>query len=150
VHSQEKSKYLAAVKGVGARPVFGLKPDLVLRRNGNVIAVGDTKWKLLDVYPSSRHLKPTPADMYQMHAYSAAFQCEHLALIYPWHKGLIESKETIFELPRVGTLQPLVSVFCIDLQSDLFRLVRGDPQSHFYMLLGGDRTHSVAPGFPLS
>lgn len=135
--AQETGKCLATVAGSGGCRAFGLRPDLVIRRAGQVVAIGDTKWKRLEVGKRG-YLVPSAADLYQMHAYAAAFGCENLALIYPWHSGLTESKETAFELPRIGGMQPVVRVLCIDLHSDPFKLVRGLAMSEFSMLLAGD------------
>jgi 5-methylcytosine-specific restriction enzyme subunit McrC len=71
-----------------------------------------------------------------MHAYASAFECEDLALIYPWHDGLLESKETAFALPNAGTLRPVVRVICLDLRDDSFRLIRGE--SGFGSLISGE------------
>lgn len=134
VPSEETGNYLATIAGTSGRRAFSLKPDLIVRRGDDIIAIGDTKWKRLDVGPSG-HLTPPPADVYQMHAYGTAFQCEHLALIYPWHSGLARSKETVFELVPMDTLRSMVSVVCVDLHSDPFRLVRGSDVPGFATLL---------------
>jgi 5-methylcytosine-specific restriction enzyme subunit McrC len=134
VQSQVAGRHLALVRGSGGRRAFGLRPDLLVRSGTGFVAVGDTKWKRLGVSQSG-YLMPTEADIYQLLAYGAAFECEHLALIYPWHSGLAGSEETTFELPPVGTLQPVASVMCVDLHNDSFRLVRGQGMSEFSTLL---------------
>jgi 5-methylcytosine-specific restriction enzyme subunit McrC len=142
VHSQETGNYLATLTGTSRRRAFGLRPDVVLRRDGAVVAIGDAKWKRLEV-GSSRYLMPAPADVYQVQAYATAFQCEQLALIYPWHSDLTASKETCFELPHVGALQPVVSVVCVDLHSDPFRALRGQGASEMGMLLAEGHAHGT-------
>lgn len=138
VTSQETDRYLADVENSGGRHAFGLRPDLVLRRAGSVVAIGDTKWKRLEV-TAKGDLVPNAEDLYQMHAYAAAFGCQDLALIYPWHSGLNGSRETTFVLPRSGNLQPRVSILCVDLESDLFLAKRGARASAFGELLAGAR-----------
>ncbi len=124
VHSQETTAHLATLVRGGGRREFDLRPDLILRRNDEIVLVADTKWKRLEIRGSG-HIVPNTADVYQLHAYGAALKCKHLALIYPWHPGLRGSKETAFELPRVGDSQPLLSVVCLDLESDEFKMMRG-------------------------
>ncbi|WNM63368.1 McrC family protein [Candidatus Nitrospira neomarina] len=132
--AQETEKYLVTVQESGGHRAFGLRPDLVIRRSEQVIAIGDTKWKRLVVRKDGYLLPPTQ-DLYQMQAYAAAYSCENLALIYPWHSGLAGSKETAFELPRVGEMQPVVHILCIDLHSDPFVLIRGLNMSELVKLL---------------
>jgi 5-methylcytosine-specific restriction enzyme subunit McrC len=130
VSSQESSRHLARVAGGDERRVFRLRPDLVVRRHGAVSAIGDTKWKRIEVGPSG-HLMPAQADVYQMHAYASAFHCESLALIYPWHEGLRGARETAFELPAIGTVRPVLSVLCLDVHSDALLLRRGSTAAEF-------------------
>ncbi|MGV8990729.1 MAG: McrC family protein [Thiobacillus sp.] len=124
VHSQDSGSYLASVAGSNTHRAFALKPDLVMRHGGQVAAIGDTKWKRVEVSQSG-YLKPTPADIYQMHAYATKYQCERLALIYPWYESLRGSKETTFVLPPVGDLRPRVEVLCVDVHTDSFELRSG-------------------------
>ena len=130
VSSQESGTHLARLAGVDQRRVFRLSPDLVVRRQGVVSAIGDTKWKRLDV-GRARYLIPAEADVYQMHAYASAYRCENLALIYPWHEGLRAARETAFELPTIGTVRPVLSVLCLDVQSDALVLRRGASAAEF-------------------
>lgn len=124
VDAQETGHALATLEGSDRSQFFHLRPDLVYRRDGRVVAVGDTKWKRLDVDRTGR-LCPEPDDVYQMHAYAAAYRCEHLALIYPWHSGLNGSRETAYLLPRQSGFEPRLSVVCIDLHDRDFRIGRG-------------------------
>jgi 5-methylcytosine-specific restriction enzyme subunit McrC len=135
VSSQDSGTHLARVAGADQRRVFRLRPDLVVRRQGALSAIGDTKWKRLEVGPGG-HLIPAEADVYQMHAYASAFRCESLALIYPWHEGLRAARETAFELPAIGAIRPVLSVLCLDVQSDALVLRRGAGAGEFAALLG--------------
>ena len=59
-----------------------LRPDIVVRKDGKVVAVMDTKWKDL----SSGKLKFSPADLYQMYVYGRKYfddQPGVMFLIYP-------------------------------------------------------------------
>jgi 5-methylcytosine-specific restriction enzyme subunit McrC len=134
VHSQKTATYLARVTGIDNSRAFGLRPDIVVRRSGEVLAIGDTKWRRLEVTRTG-YMTPTPGEMYQMLSYAIAFRCEELALIYPWHAGLVGSKETAFELPKVGDLRPVVTVLCVDLDREPFLIRRGREGSYFGALL---------------
>jgi hypothetical protein len=61
------------------------------------------------------YLKPSPEDLYHMHAYAAKFRCEHPALICPRHNGLSGSRETILELPVLNDMRPRVAMVCINI-----------------------------------
>jgi 5-methylcytosine-specific restriction enzyme subunit McrC len=119
----QECHYLARLRDVDLR-ACRLEPDLILQSEGGRIAIGDTKWKRLQVTRSG-YLAVAPEDVYQMHAYGAALGCEHLALIYPWHSGLSGSKETILELPPTATTRPALTVVCVDVSDDGFIVRRG-------------------------
>lgn len=123
VGAQAGGRYLAVLAGADAGAV-GLRPDLLLKRRGRVMAVGDTKWKRLEP-DRNGYLIPSREDVYQMHAYAAAYQCERLALIYPWHEGLVGTRESVLELPPMGGLRPRLHVVCIDVRDGRFDTVRG-------------------------
>lgn len=124
VENQGRDHYLARLSGAAPKRAFRLKPDLVLRRGSEVVAIGDTKWKRLEV-DASGALLPDEADVYQMLAYAAAYRCENLALIYPWHSALAGSAETQFELPSLGEIRPILSIVCVDMRSSELRPMRG-------------------------
>jgi 5-methylcytosine-specific restriction enzyme subunit McrC len=100
---------------------FQLRPDLVFRREDAVVAIADTKWKLIG-WDSKRRLMPSEADMYQMHAYASAFQCRELALIYPWRSELAQAAVADFRLPAVNGHAPVVTVLCLDVHDDALPL----------------------------
>jgi 5-methylcytosine-specific restriction enzyme subunit McrC len=135
VQSEATGRHLAFVSESSGRRAFGLRPDLMIWQNSDLARIADTKWKRLAVSKAG-YLMPTEADIYQMNAYAAAFQCERLALIYPWHSGLAAAKSTSFELPQIGTLRPVVDVVCVDVHDDSFRLVSGQDTSDYRVLLG--------------
>ncbi len=103
---------------------FLLRPDLVFRRQGSVVGIADTKWKLVGQDRRGR-LMPTEADMYQMHAYAAAFECNDVALIYPWHSQSASTTETEFHLPANNGRAVIVRVLCIDVHDDALPLRLG-------------------------
>ena len=119
VSAQETGTYLATLNVPHGRPVFGLRPDIVIRQAGEVVAVGDTKWTCVKV-DRDGYVMPDETHIYQLHAYTSAFPCEHFALIYPWHTGLRGSKPTAFALPNTGSRKPTVNIICVDVGSDDF------------------------------
>ncbi len=116
IQAQDVEHHFVRVPTTG-RKAINLRPDLVVRKHGLVVGVGDTKWKRLDVDGSGR-LRPAPADMYQMYAYASAYRCERLALIYPLYANMTGLEETLFELPRLGELRPTVAVICLDVSQE--------------------------------
>jgi 5-methylcytosine-specific restriction enzyme subunit McrC len=121
VSAQDTGTYLARL---GGKAAFGLRPDLVVRQGDKVVAVGDIKWKILQ--PSHGRLIPSEADMYQMNAYAAAYRCENLCLIYPWHAAMgTSSGQPAFSLPAFGEIAPRVSIVCVDVHATQIRAVLG-------------------------
>jgi len=70
----------------GEKPLFETEPDLrLLRRDGSVAMILDTKWKALNVDPN---MGIKEADLYQMMAYAQLYDSDALVLLYPHHAGL--------------------------------------------------------------
>lgn len=134
VGAQDTGTYLTTRAGSAGKRAFGLRPDIVIREAGKVVAVGDTKWSRVDV-GADGYLMPKEAHIYQMHAYASVYPCEHFTLIYPWHSGLKESKPTAFTLPCIGGRKPVVSVTCIDVGSDALKAESRTVGSTFDKLL---------------
>lgn len=121
--AQENTKTLARVVDSSDDCMSQVQPDLVLRRGEQVVAVGDTKWKRLDVNKAG-FLVPNESDLYQALAYAATYRCDSVALIYPWHSGLIGSRETTLEIAMNGSATR-VSIVCLDLRTHQLPAVRG-------------------------
>lgn len=69
-------RWLARTLRDGGRQKFRLKPDILLRRADQSIAlIIDTKYK------TNREIKE--ADAYQMHAYATRYDCQDVLLLYP-------------------------------------------------------------------
>jgi 5-methylcytosine-specific restriction enzyme subunit McrC len=120
VVAQGTGEYLATVSGVERR-AFPLRPDILVQRDGRVVAIGDTKWKRLKIGRGGV-LLPSPEDVYQMQAYAAAYHCLNLTLIYPWDVSLSGSVPTAFELPRSTVGVPKLRIVCVDLARDPLRV----------------------------
>lgn len=118
VQAQDSSRALATVVSQErVEPGFQLRPDLVFRRGGDVVAIADAKWKLIG-WDGKRRLMPSEADMYQMHAYASAFRCRELALVYPWRSELARAGGVEFRLPVVDGRAAVVTVLCLDVHDD--------------------------------
>lgn len=116
--SQDSSRCLATlVSGDKAEPAFQVRPDIVFKQGGAVLAIADTKWKVISLDRRGR-LLPAEADLYQMHAYASAFGCSELRLIYPWRAELARAQASIIRLPASLGTGPTLHVNCIDVHSD--------------------------------
>jgi 5-methylcytosine-specific restriction enzyme subunit McrC len=56
-----------------------IKPDIIIRKDKNCLAILDTKWKMI-----SKESDVSQADIYQMYAYSSKYQCDNAILVYPY------------------------------------------------------------------
>lgn len=63
--------------------VFQTKPDILIRRRGEIVGVVDTKWKRLSADPLDRKHGVSQQDVYQLMAYARLYRCERLMLLYP-------------------------------------------------------------------
>lgn len=77
--SQTRGSYLC--KNSEGQNAFELIPDILVRRDGQFIAVADTKWKKLQ--PGRRGFGINPEDIYQSLTYAAHFGCAKAVLIFP-------------------------------------------------------------------
>ena len=92
---QDKGYHLFLEKNNGnSRPIFNLKPDIVLRKE-NKIVILDTKWKRL-IPESRKNYGISSVDMYQMYAYAKKYEengiIPEIYVIYPKTKDMIETK----------------------------------------------------------
>ena len=86
--------------------LFKLRPDIVVRQDGKVHCVIDTKWKRLS--PEERKLGIAQGDLYQMLAYAEGYESAAVLLVYPWDPagGIHQSvrKQLVFEGGRRATV----------------------------------------------
>lgn len=75
-------------EGEGGRPRFQTVPDILIKRNGQVRMVIDTKWKLVGQNPEDKKRGVSQSDVYQMMAYARLYRCREVMLLYPYHTGL--------------------------------------------------------------
>lgn len=62
---------------------FQTRPDILLRRDGEIVAVIDTKWKKLSPDGLDRKHGVAQSDVYQLMAYARLYGCRRLMLLYP-------------------------------------------------------------------
>jgi 5-methylcytosine-specific restriction enzyme subunit McrC len=68
--------------------LFQTKPDILVKRDGVVEQVIDTKWKRILRRTEDPKQGVAQADVYQMMAYGQLYQCPRLMLVYPHHRAL--------------------------------------------------------------
>lgn len=78
INFQEKSDFLLKC----GEPLFKIKPDIVCKDENKTLFIADTKWKIISSFKDILQ-----ADLYQIFAYLATYQCEKGILIYPKIKG---------------------------------------------------------------
>lgn len=69
--------------------LFQTKPDILVKRSGQVVQVIDTKWKRIAARIEDRKQGVSQADVYQMMAYGRLYKCSRLTLLFPHHAGLL-------------------------------------------------------------
>lgn len=67
--------------------VFRTKPDIIIRRGAEILAVIDTKWKRLAGDPLDTKAGVAQSDVYQLMAYARLYRCDRLMLLYPAEPG---------------------------------------------------------------
>ena len=88
VHSQGGLRYCLLEEGEGGRERFQTTPDILIKRDRQVMMVIDTKWKMIGQNPEDKKRGVSQSDVYQMMAYARIYQCREVMLLYPHHMGL--------------------------------------------------------------
>lgn len=68
--------------------LFQTKPDILIRRDGKIVHVIDTKWKRISSRIDDPKQGVSQADVYQMMAYAQLYHAPRLTLLYPHHPSL--------------------------------------------------------------
>jgi 5-methylcytosine-specific restriction enzyme subunit McrC len=108
--------------------VFRTKPDIMLRRGQEIVAIIDTKWKKLSLDPLDRKHGVSQADVYQLMAYARLYRTAELMLLYPGKPGEPAGERKQFgiaggaECLRIATVD--VSLEEPELQTSLARLTQ--------------------------
>lgn len=88
VLAQKPQKYLLVQKDK-CKQSFLMKPDITIKKDGKIIAILDTKWKLLNSEDKKRGV--SQSDLYQLYTYSNEYRCRNVALIYPkWQENQLD------------------------------------------------------------
>ena len=74
---------------------FALRPDIVIKSNGTVKFILDTKWKRL-VNKPGKNYGISQLDMYQMYAYSKKYGVADIWLLYPLNNEMNNSSNISF------------------------------------------------------
>jgi 5-methylcytosine-specific restriction enzyme subunit McrC len=111
--AQSSSQYL--VRHIGMN-WFRLKPDLLVRKNGQDVVVLDTKWKLIDERIANGAAKYglSQSDFYQLQAYGLSYLDGRgdVVLVYPKTDHFAEPLP-VFEFPKANGLRLWVLPFCL-------------------------------------
>jgi 5-methylcytosine-specific restriction enzyme subunit McrC len=79
LYTQRPQKRLLSA-AVSGESHFVMKPDLTLMRDGAVVAVVDTKWKVLT---TDAKMGISQSDLYQLYTYSGEYDAKDAILVYP-------------------------------------------------------------------
>lgn len=70
---------------------FRTRPDLIIRKNDQIVLIIDTKWKRMTPRIDDPKQGVSQSDVYQMMAYGQLYHCPNIMLLYPHHNGLREN-----------------------------------------------------------
>ena len=93
---------------------FRLRPDIVVRKNGEPILILDTKWKRLKPDPNMNY-GISQADMYQMYAYSKKYHTSDIWLLYPLNEDVTEVGDISFIAEQDEDIKINLKIFFINL-----------------------------------
>jgi 5-methylcytosine-specific restriction enzyme subunit McrC len=88
VHSQGGLRYCLMEEGEGGKERFQTTPDILIKRDGQIVMVIDTKWKVIEQNPDDKKRGVSQSDVYQMMAYARLYECDEVMLLYPHHSKL--------------------------------------------------------------
>lgn len=72
----------------GEKAIFRTRPDIVIRRDQDIVLIVDTKWKRIAPMVEDPKQGISQSDVYQLMAYSQLYDCPKVMLLYPHHAGL--------------------------------------------------------------
>jgi 5-methylcytosine-specific restriction enzyme subunit McrC len=99
------------------KPMFRLKPDLVVRDGGRFPLLMDAKYKRLDASAAGGGVGQ--ADFHQMFAYAHRYDCPRVVMLYPHTAAMPAAQDREFLLE--GTGGTTVAIATVDLRVDLGR-----------------------------
>jgi 5-methylcytosine-specific restriction enzyme subunit McrC len=94
------------------RGLFRTRPDILIRREGRVVQVIDTKWKRIAARIDEPKQGVSQADVYQMMAYAQLYRAPRVTLLYPHHAGLTtpEGAQARFTISGHDTILATASI----------------------------------------
>lgn len=95
------------------RGLFQTKPDILVKRGGEVVQIIDTKWKRISSKIDDPKQGVSQGDVYQMMAYGQLYRCPQLTLLYPHHAALA-GNEGLQALHRVASVDHWLGMATID------------------------------------
>ena len=106
------------------RDMFQTKPDILIRRDSQVVHVIDTKWKRISAQIDDPKQGVSQSDIYQMMAYAHLYKPPRLTLLYPHHRelGRDEGLQAQFRITGHETLIETASVDVADGRDIVTRL----------------------------
>ncbi|KAI9030600.1 McrBC 5-methylcytosine restriction system component-domain-containing protein [Hyaloraphidium curvatum] len=127
----QRAGFLVTLLGDENTGMVRMRPDYILRdREGKVLAVGDAKWKPLDLLQGN--LLPRNKDVYQLSAYAYGFDAD-AAIIYPWFADYDRRRmrETTLVLPATVPGRPprKITIILLDVRRDDLGVVMHDPRA---------------------
>lgn len=117
ITAEDRSCFFAKHDIEDGPAIYNIRPDLVIRREGQVVAIADAKWKRLGGGYGSL---PDLGDAYQLFAYAGVFECGSLSLIYPWHSSAGSAGNRALRLPTIGNVRPRIKVVLVDVEKRSF------------------------------
>ena len=111
VHTQA-GRLFCLTDEVAGRSSFQTKPDLLIKRGGEILMVIDTKWKRLSSRLNDEKQSISQGDVYQMMAYGRLYDCRDLVLLYPHNAAL--AGQSFPRAFRVNNSEHRLSVATLD------------------------------------
>lgn len=129
LHTQYNEQYLLSKNN---NTYCRLKPDFLVKKNGQNILVLDTKWKCLD--QNKRQFGLSESDVYQMYAYSHMYlqHKEKVVLIYPKQENFTQSIDGLKFMPN-GDYGAELWLIPYDLLKDNF-CISSDGERDFFSI----------------
>ncbi|ABD06301.1 conserved hypothetical protein [Rhodopseudomonas palustris HaA2] len=103
------------------RGLFQTRPDILVKRGGDVVKIIDTKWKRISARIDDPKQGVSQGDIYQMMAYGQLYGCDRLTLLYPHHASM-NSSEGVHSAHRIAGCDRRLEMATIDIgRSEFFR-----------------------------
>jgi 5-methylcytosine-specific restriction enzyme subunit McrC len=82
IHVQAHRRTRHLLRDERGRPIYRLEPDLLIDGPDGPVVL-DTKWKRLDALSRVTSVRPSQADIYQLHAYATRYGATRTILLFP-------------------------------------------------------------------